>query len=175
MKIISVGKISEKILNSIKTLVEEKFGISASISCCSSSVISTAFNESRSQYLGSKVIEILEGKFGGKILGVLNCDVYESGLNFIFGESQILGNVAIVSLFRLNPRFYGEENEELYLERIRKEVTHELGHLFGLKHCSSKCVMQFSNSIFKVDEKSENFCRSCGKKLRRNLKFYKPK
>jgi len=39
---------------------------------------------------------------------------------------------------------------------------HELGHTFGLTHCSDpKCVMYFSNSVRNIDMKTDNLCSSC--------------
>jgi predicted Zn-dependent protease len=38
----------------------------------------------------------------------------------------------------------------------------ELGHAFGLAHCSStRCVMHFSNSLHDTDFKKRDFCDSC--------------
>lgn len=171
MIIISVGRIEKEILRLVSKIIKEKFGIKSKIVEVEIETISKAFDEKRNQYRGKEIIEILSKKFKEKILGILNADVYEDGLNFIFGEAQLFGKVAFVSIFRLNPKFYGIENRELFLERIEKEVTHELGHLFGLSHCERKCVMRFSNSIYEVDEKSKSFCKYCEGKLKKFLKF----
>jgi len=55
----------------------------------------------------------------------------------------------------------------LFFERTFKELNHELGHTFGLLHCNSpRCVMNFSNSVLEVDQKSRFFCEKCQKKLK---------
>jgi archaemetzincin len=42
------------------------------------------------------------------------------------------------------------------------EALHELGHTFGLVHCSNpRCVMYFSSSVRNIDVKTNNFCDSC--------------
>jgi|GEM_PF-6700242 archaemetzincin len=42
---------------------------------------------------------------GGAILVVTEADLYEEGLNFIFGLA--MGNREVISLRRLHPEFYG--------------------------------------------------------------------
>jgi len=87
-------------------------------------------------------------------------DLYSDGLNFVFGVAYPFKG-CIVSYARLL-----SENTELFLSRVRKEVTHEMGHVFGLSHCPNpKCVMHFSNSLADTDYKSEDFCPSCREKL----------
>jgi len=56
----------------------------------------------------------------------------------------------------------------LFRERILKEAVHELGHTFGLSHCSSpSCVMFFSNSLPGTDRKKSDFCPECRRRLLR--------
>jgi archaemetzincin len=71
----------------------------------------------------------------------------------------------------LRQSFYGLSNDKnLFLERIKKEATHELGHLFYLGHCRNpNCVMYFSNSILDTDKKSKFFCEKCQKILQSYL------
>lgn len=102
-----------------------------------------------------------------RILGVVDVDIFIPSLSFVFGEAQYPGNVALISLFRLRPEFYGRKpNSELLVERSTKEAVHELGHTYGLRHCSNPfCVMYFSNSIFETDRKQSLFCRKCDLKI----------
>ena len=84
-----------------------------------------------------------------------------------FGQAQFDGPVAIVSLCRLHQEFYGlPAQKKLLRERTVKETLHELGHTFGLVHCSdSKCAMSLATHIELVDSKSEKYCARCGDQL----------
>ncbi|MDI6819458.1 MAG: archaemetzincin family Zn-dependent metalloprotease [Candidatus Hodarchaeaceae archaeon] len=128
-----------------------------------------AYDPHRMQYRADIVLErVLHTARGeGKVLALTDVDLYVPRLNFVFGQAQCPGTVALVSLRRLDPAFYGEPSDyELLLKRATKEAVHELGHTFGLNHCSALgCVMTFSNSIFEVDEKKAKFCERCLNKL----------
>jgi archaemetzincin len=137
-----------------------------------------AFNEGRGQYNSSAILDELarlyeRGFFGDcqRVVGVADVDAYVLGLNFVFGEALLGGPVAAVYLARLRPEFYGKApNRVLLLERACKEVVHELGHTFGLRHCSNpKCVMHFSNTILDTDFKDVLYCLRCQSALMRAL------
>jgi archaemetzincin len=97
------------------------------------------------------------------ILGVTGVDLTAPGLNFVFGLADPRGRVAVISLARLYPEFYGQPRDpRLFKARAVKESVHELGHLLGLDHCPDPaCVMAFSNSLADTDRKGPGFCRRC--------------
>jgi archaemetzincin len=133
--------------------------------------ISKAYNFKRNQYLADIIIEEakkFKTNFKDKWLLIVDVDLYTSGLNFIFGQADPGSGIGIVSLTRLNPEFYKQKfDEKIFLERILKEATHELGHLFYLFHCENlKCVMSFSNSILDTDRKEKHLCISCKQMLK---------
>jgi archaemetzincin len=103
----------------------------------------------------------------GVILGVTNVDLYVQGLNFVFGLADPPKRVAVISLARLYPEFYGQpRNPRLFKERAIKEAVHEIGHLLGLDHCPDPaCIMFFSNSLADTDRKGPGFCARCGGSL----------
>lgn len=123
----------------------------------------------RDQYFSTKLIEYSLLNFGHykKILTLTDFDLFVPVLTFVFGEAQLNGKAAIVSSHRLHPEFYGlPPNEELFLNRLIKEINHELGHTYGLRHCIDfECVMHSSSNVDEIDIKSEKFCSECIQKI----------
>ncbi|MEW6407772.1 MAG: hypothetical protein AB1465_03720 [Patescibacteria group bacterium] len=176
------NKINGKILEKLAKDLEKKFDLSTKI-VSAISLPDYTYNKLRRQYDGSKIlVELKRMEFpdAEKILGVLSVDLFAEDLNFIFGQAEAPGNVALISLFRLDPKFWQKKskpNQKLYFERrpaqlaeverlfyarILKEAVHELGHTYGLSHCPDiKCVMHFSNTLKDTDLKNNNFCEKC--------------
>jgi archaemetzincin len=167
--IVSLSEIEKKILNELKSHLNEVFNLEIDF-LPKKMDLGFAFNERRGQYFASLILEKLrefKREKSEKWLAICNVDLFAEGLNFVFGEANLDEGISIISLSRLRQSFYGLPNDEkLFLERIKKEATHELGHLFYLGHCkNSNCVMYFSNSILDTDKKSKFFCEKCKKIL----------
>jgi archaemetzincin len=125
-----------------------------------------AFSNERNQYnstlLLASVLKNLPDD-GGRIIGLTDVDIFIPILTFLFGEAQLNGRGAIVSIHRLHNEFYGlpRDNELLY-QRCLKEISHELGHTLGLVHCLNfECVMNSSTYVENIDLKQEKFCKNC--------------
>ncbi len=106
-----------------------------------------------------------------RILGVTDIDLFIPILTFVFGEAQLNGPAAVVSIHRLENQFYGlSKNNQLLVERLDKEAIHELGHTFGLRHCRNDlCVMKASTYVENIDLKPHTFCQSCLKIYRESI------
>lgn len=134
------------------------------------------YNARRRQYYSNGVLAKMRdyvSRFDvDRVLGVTEVDLYASGLNFVFGEAQCPGRIAIISLCRLKPAFYGQQaDRESFVERSMKEAVHEVGHTLGLRHCHNPaCIMFFSNSIVDTDRKKLGFCERCYPLVAKRLK-----
>jgi archaemetzincin len=124
-------------------------------------------DRSRKQYLATPILtklhRLIPSDSQDRVLGVADVDLYAKGLVFIFGQAELGGTCAVISLTRLRQTFYSlPVNKPLFLRRAKKEAVHELGHVFGLPHCPDpECVMHFSNSLMDTDKKRAAFCARC--------------
>jgi archaemetzincin len=98
-------------------------------------------------------------------------DLYSPGYDFVYGEADVHCGVATLSTFRLiseNPD--GDADQDLFEERVIREATHEVGHLFGMDHCENqRCLMRTCTCVSEVDQAGNLFCNECEKKLKNNL------
>ena len=164
-----IGITDNEIVEELKRRLQKTFGCPVEISTQTND-IECAYDQKRHQYLSPALLAKLEKMSAAKdekMLGILDVDLYTPGLNFVFGQANMNSGVAIISLLRLKEEYYGiAPNEAQFLDRLTKEAIHELGHTFGLEHCSdSKCVMHFSNSLQDTDLKQAIFCGQCRPKL----------
>jgi archaemetzincin len=125
-----------------------------------------AYSKDRNQYYSTKLIADAIPKtvhLDGKVLLLVDFDLFVPVFTFVFGEAQLRGKLSIVSLCRLHEEFYtGQTNDTIFFERAIKEILHELGHNFGLLHCKSwDCVMHSSSIIEQVDIKGSFYCTDC--------------
>jgi archaemetzincin len=175
IKVVSVGNVNQELMQMIMRHVGEMFGCDVEPQNRPSLVPpDNAYDEKKKQYSSTVILRSLarlNDSSPAKLLAITEVDLFIPMLTFVYGQAQLSGKVAVVSLARLKPEFYGlPPDKDLTVRRIRKEVSHELGHAFGLIHCPDKsCLMSLSTEIMQVDLKSENFCRSCWIVLEENL------
>jgi len=58
---------------------------------------------------------------------------------------------------------------ETFRGRLLKAILHEVGHAFGLEHCSNPCVMNPPATMEEWDSRPAVFCGSCMVKLKEGL------
>jgi len=165
IKIVPVGQVDDDVEDYLAFVLSDTFGIRCE--CLKVDVdYRQAYDARRRQYDSTQILsELLKLSIGpgSKLLGVSNLDLFVPIFTFVFGSAQVGGRAALISTGRLSQQFYGLQNDrDLFLLRCEKEAVHELGHAFGLGHCSRyECVMHFSNSIEHVDLKGSSFCAQC--------------
>jgi len=129
-----------------------------------------AYDAARQQYKSVELMKALarsKPSDAARIIGITEGDLAIPTLTFVFGQAQLDGPVAVVSLARLHQEFYGlPADESMLRERLTKEVLHELGHTFGLTHCEHpSCVMSLATHIGLVDTKDQRYCTQCGEQV----------
>ena len=104
---------------------------------------------------------------GERVLGITALDLCLPVLTFVYGFAELRGVAAVVSAHRLDPRFVGARRDHgLMLERLEKEVLHELGHLSGLTHCADRhCVMASAHDVGEIDLEEPSYCPDCRSRL----------
>lgn len=164
--LVPIGALEEWILDALEKDLEKKFNCKVE-RYAAVEIPQDAYNPSRKQFFSTRFLRELRNSIKPekqeKVLGITDVDLYVEELNFVFGEAELGGHCAVISLARLHQSFYGlPESETLFLTRAIKEAVHELGHVYGLKHCPNPdCVMHFSNSLLDTDRKKASFCSRC--------------
>ena len=128
--------------------------------------LSSCLSSDRNQYYSTKIISNsipLTVDYKGKVILLLESDLFIPVFTYIFGEAQLNGKHSVVSLCRLHEEFYtGRTDDELLFQRTMKEILHEVGHNFGLTHCLNwECVMHSSKNVEEVDIKGATYCKEC--------------
>lgn len=134
-----------------------------------------AYDRKRRQYGSTEILHGLVERCPAdavKVLGITEKDLFIPMLSFLFGQAQVGGKYALVSVARLRSEFYHLPAQRgLLLERASKESLHELGHAFGLVHCPEPdCVMSLSTNLSQVDRKRKEYCVGCGALLADRLR-----
>ena len=132
-------------------------------------VVRSWLDRGRQQYDADLIVRHLARRVPDESLGLfglMGSDLFGIGLNYVFGEALLEERAGIYSLRR-----YGRASPML-LRRALKLSAHEIGHMFGLKHCVFyECVMNGVNSLVEMDRSPLHLCPVCLAKLQWNLRF----
>eukprot|EP01012_Entosiphon_sulcatum_P015018 TRINITY_DN20049_c0_g1_i4.p1 TRINITY_DN20049_c0_g1~~TRINITY_DN20049_c0_g1_i4.p1 ORF type:complete len:298 (-),score=11.37 TRINITY_DN20049_c0_g1_i4:930-1823(-) len=124
-------------------------------------------------YIRDTVIAKIKPKDAIAIMGITEMDLYPNPKwNYVFGLASYQEGLAVSSIFRLQNGQLSEKNFKLSLTRLLKISSHEIGHIFGLKHCIyAQCVMNGTNSMQENDRSTLRLCVNCQNKLNSSLNF----
>jgi archaemetzincin len=134
-----------------------------------------AYSPARGQWAATEFLKQLlaHAPADGRLLGVTERDLFVPVLSFVYGQAQLEGRVAVVSLARLRPEFHGLLPDAAVLERrAATEAVHEVGHTFGLVHClDRRCPMSLSIDLPDLDGKTAEPCPGCSALVRGSLEM----
>ena len=106
-------------------------------------------------------------------ISITNKDLYpQDDWNFVFGQASLRKRIGVSSYRRYFENTLDTTNFNICFERLIKTTTHELGHMFSLKHCRIyKCLLNGSNHMKEADSKPLWLCPECLAKLQYCIKF----
>jgi archaemetzincin len=103
------------------------------------------------------------------LLALTMTDLYpEPSWNFVFGQASLSDRVGVYSFARLGqqPDPEAPSLEQLLLLRSCKILSHEAGHMFGIRHCIHfHCLMNGVNNLSEMDAAPIHLCPVCLRKL----------
>lgn len=157
--------IEEEVLVQIEAALRESFPVEV-IRLAPLGPPNSEFDAAREQFSAPMILKrVLASKPSSvdKVLAVTSHDLFIPMLSFVYGQAQLNGVAAVVSLARLRQEFYTMPgNKTVLLARSRKEAVHETGHLHNLVHCSEAgCAMSLSTNLRQLDLKSDTLCPAC--------------
>ncbi|CAI2362309.1 unnamed protein product [Moneuplotes crassus] len=146
------------------------------------------------QYLATDLLDLLMNEHlpddAYCVIGIINKDLYpKPNWTFVFGCSRIRKRTGIFSFARYDPNFEisvlnssssqresinekDEETRKLIIHRACKTMTHEIVHMFGVRHCIvNECLMNGTNRMQEGDLKPFLLCPVCLRKLHYAIGF----
>jgi len=152
------GNVNPRILEYLRDELDEIAEVGLSTAAAVPRTFTSRERDGHVQYLASEFEKALAREPGDRVLAVTDVDLYDGGLNFVFGHATIRDRFAVISIAR-----FGDDGPDKLMERSAKTAIHELGHTFGLYHddANPDCVMHFSEKLEDTDRKGRAFCPRC--------------
>jgi len=131
------GVTSKKLLASVKSREERGFGTQIDTSSC------------------HKLLDRARPADAFIVLGFTRYDLYpRDDWNFVFGQALPSRGTGVFSFAR-----YEACEPTTFLRRCMAVLCHEIGHLFGIKHCIHwECIMNGSNGDSESDGRPMHLC-----------------
>jgi archaemetzincin len=172
--LLPVGKVEESLLRDLSAAIPRSLDVACEIIPYVLDPI-PSYHPERQQYHSSEILQRMQALVrpqDWRFLAIADVDLYIPILKYVFGEAQIAGPCAIVSIHRLRQEFYGLERDDALLsQRLLKESVHELGHTLELRHCQDyRCVMASSHAVEWIDLRETTLCESCRALVRSKVK-----
>lgn len=165
LSVTALGDVPSVILQDARSVLTDRFDTSVIVQD-GMPLPRDAFDGARDQFDAKRLVQATKSESGpNKTLALTPADLFMNERNYLFGLAEFEGSAGVVSFNRLTKGLNEAEttDTETARSRLRKEIIHEVGHLFGYRHCSNdRCVMGFSTDVAQIDQKFERFCRGCG-------------
>ncbi|UCG11938.1 MAG: archaemetzincin family Zn-dependent metalloprotease, partial [Deltaproteobacteria bacterium] len=162
--VVRLGPVGEAVLNIVAANLQEILHVPVDI-LPARQTPEFAYSDGRKQYHAALILKKLaeSRRPHTRILALVSVDLFIPVLTYVFGEAQIGGRAAVVSIHRLKQKEEGIRIPlDTFYERAAKVALHEVAHTFELVHCSQpECIMRFSSGPTDLDELPLFFCEYC--------------
>ena len=168
--VVPIGDVPAQVKRQASTALRSVFGAEVSLRDAQE-LPEGAYDSARGQYRAEELIDLASRIGAGqKNIAITAADLFYRRRNYVFGLAYLDGSASVVSTNRLQTSsdggFSQKPASEIFADRVRKEVVHEIGHTLGLEHCeNARCVMNFSPTVREVDRKEEALCGTCQRTL----------
>lgn len=155
VSLLPVGAVTREVVATLRRRLQQ--GAISATSLPGRDLPRKAWDPERGQHRATVLLPFVRHAAPAYVLAVTNVDLYAGSLNFVFGQAEVGGHAAVISLHRLR-----DSHPTRFADRVLKEALHELGHCVGLDHCPrASCVMYFSDTVTDTDAKGPAYCPTC--------------